>query len=119
LNFYKENEHFIQNNSRLIFDNFSKTFMYDQYFSSEVSLIFLNFCYRNYICRNLSILLEFLDFSSRSLKFLEIFLFKFNKVSFYFDCNRSVKSNNFYLNNNTDSKNLYSSELLKKIPCKH
>lgn len=92
--------------------------MYDQYFSSEVSLIFLNFCYRNYICRNFSILLEFLDFSSRSLNFshksLEIFLFKFNKVSFYFDCNRSVKSNNFYLNNNTDSKNLYSSELLKK-----
>lgn len=67
--FIKENEHFIQNNSRLIFDNFSNTFIYDQYFSSEVSLIFLNFCYRNYICRNLSILLEFLDFSSRSLKF--------------------------------------------------
>lgn len=113
-----ENAKYIQNNSRLIFDNLSNTFVYDQYFSSEVSLIFLDFCYRNFICRNLSVLLEFLDFSARSLGFsnksLELFLFKFNKVNFYLDASRIVKSNNFYISNKVDNLNFYSRDVINK-----
>jgi len=116
--FMHENAKYIQNNSRLIFDNLSNTFVYDQYFSSEVSLIFLDFCYRNFICRNLSVLLEFLDFSARSLGFsnksLELFLFKFNKVNFYLDASRIVKSNNFYISNKVDNLNFYSRDVINK-----